>query len=209
MGNVYIAFEDEITEYVLRRLLKEYTPKATIIKSMPNRGSELKANIDNLNRLANFYPVILLTDSDDGCAPTTKALLLKGIKQNDNFIINIAYDEVEAWLMADRDNFATFLHIDVNLIPQPQISKRRGQHALIETDYGIKASFFLTHKIAPKSTSKEVQKKIAATGTRCKGAEYNSGLKPFIDIWNIEIAATNSDSLQRMIKRLIWLNNIL
>lgn len=206
MGNVYIAFEDKITEYVVRRLLKEYTPKAQVIKPMPSRGSELKAKVAVLNRLSASNPVILLADSDGDCPPTAKTDLLKGIDPNEGFIINIAYDEVEAWLMADRENFAAFMQVDVDLIPQSHLDRRGGHKALVETDYGMKASFYLTHKIAVKSVDSELKAKMAATGTRCKGPEYNSGLQPFIDIWNINIAAQNSDSLSRMIRRLVALN---
>lgn len=207
MGNVYIAFEDEVTQRVIQRLLRDYAPKASVIKQMPSRGSELKAKIKELNNLSAHAPVILLADADDKCAPAAKNDLLKGIEKNNDFIINIAYDEAETWLMADRKNFAAFMHVDVSLIPTPQMNKRGGRNALVETDYGVKSSFYLTHKIAPQSTSDEIKKSIAAQGKSCKGPEYNSGIKPFIDIWDVAVAAKNSDSLQRMIKRLKALNS--
>ena len=102
MRDVFIAGEDEATRAVIVRLIKDYAPNLHILRELPARGSQVKAKIPNFNELARTIPVILLTDlDDDPCGPIGKNNLLGTLVQEQDFVINIAVDEVEAWLMAD------------------------------------------------------------------------------------------------------------
>ena len=129
------------------------------------------------------------------------------MEKQDDFVVNIAVDEAEAWLMADRDNFAAFLGIDTEKMPASSPQKQGGMKACQEMCIPMKASYYLTHNLALQSSKDEIKAQIGSQGRRCKGKEYNTALVPFIEKeWDVEKARVNSDSLDRMIRRLIRLN---
>lgn len=204
MKGVYIVGEDPVTLAVINRILIVYAPDLQVIQPLPARGSEIKKKISSFNQLSQSTPVILLTDLDtDDCAPVLKNKLLEGMKQNTNFILNIAVDEAEAWLMADRENFSAFLAVNVADMPKSTPQKQGGRKALPEMSIPIKASYYLTHTLATQSEKEEIREQIAAVGKSCKGKEYNSALLPFIqNQWDISAAMENSDSLKRMVDRI-------
>lgn len=108
MIGVYIVGEDDVTRHVIYRILSYCgAGRFTVLMELPARGGEIKNKIPNFNQLAMKFPVILLTDLDaDNCAPELKRKLLGGLEQAENLVFNVAVDEAEAWLMADRDGFA-------------------------------------------------------------------------------------------------------
>ena len=200
---IYIVGEDVVTKAVILRLLS-HCDLHPDVEERPARGGEIKQKIPAFNALSRSYPVVLLTDLDAcDCAPKLKNQLLGGQTCNTNFIINIAVDEAEAWLMADRHNFASYFKIPLQSIPQAQPKKQGGRKALIEMDFPVKSSFLLTHSLALQSTDADVRQKVGRTDRNCKGREYNSSLLPFIrQHWDVDEARKNSDSLDRMIKRI-------
>lgn len=205
---MYIVGEDEVTKAIIRKVLKVYAPALEIQGELPARGSEIKHKIKNFNALASTTPVVLLTDLDtDNCAPLTKNKLLEDIEQQENFIINVAVDEAEAWLMADRVNFANYLGIDLEKMPASSPQKQGGFKACQEMNIPMKASYYLTHCLIMESSKTDLKEQVQAHGKRCKGREYNTAILPFIDSqWNLEQAMENSDSLRRMVDRLRRLN---
>ncbi len=206
MRDVYIAGEDEATKAVIIRLLKDYAPNLHVLRDLPARGSQVKAKIGNFNSLAKSYPVILLTDLDnEPCGPIGKTNLLGGLIQEKDFLINIAVDEVEAWLMADRDAFARYFGIPLGQMPVSVPQKMSGHKALPEIYVPLKSSWFFTHNLMHCSTNAEKKAQVAVSpkDKNCKGKEYNTAVVPFIqDVWNPEVARLASDSLNRMIVRL-------
>ena len=176
-----------------------------IMMEIPARGGEIKSKIPQCNKLAKEYPVIMLLDADDKCAPELKNKLLNGIQKEDNFILNICVDEAEAWLMADRKGFANYFGIPIDSLPEARPLKQGGRRALMEMDFPAKSSLMLTHQYAIKSSKDNVRKTIGVTDltAHCKGKEYNTTIIPFIkNNWDVGEACKNSDSLQRMIARL-------
>ena len=204
MKEVYLVGEDPVTRAIIYRILSQYAPDIQVKQELPARGSDIKGKIGSFNKLSQSTPVILLTDLDtDDCAPILKKRLLDGMEQNTNFILNIAVDEAEAWLMADREHFSSFLNVEVTDMPESARQKQGGRKALPEMSIPLKASYYLTHTLAPKSAKTEIREQIAAVGRSCKGKEYNSALLPFIQKqWDISAAITNSDSLKRMVERI-------
>lgn len=73
----------------------------------------------------------------------------------------------------------------------------------------MKSSFVLTHELIFKSNNPVLKQQIGVKEKgKTKGKEYNDAIVPFIkNVWNIEQAKTNSDSLQRMLRRLECLLN--
>lgn len=201
---VYISAEDPVTKTIILRVLDYCSSRFKVIKDVPARGGEIKNKIGALNALATSKPVILLTDLDaTSCAPLLKKELLDGITPSSDFLINIAIDEAEAWLMADRKGFAKYLKIEETAIPNSIMKKMGGMKAVREMDFQVKSSWQLTHVIASSSKDAELRAQIVAQGKATKGKEYNTAILPFIsNDWDIAEAMNNSDSLCRMINRL-------
>ena len=201
---VYISGEDLVTKTIIERILTYCSPRFKVFKEMPARGGQIKHKISELNRLSRSKPVILLTDLDvTQCPPMLKTSLLANQEQNDDFILNIAVDEAEAWLMADREGFAEYFGIPISEIPNAVPQKMGGRKPLTEMEFPCKSSWMFTHILISKSSKDELKRQIEAQGTATKGKEYNPAVVPFIkNAWSIDAAMPNSDSLTRMVKRL-------
>jgi len=206
MRDVFISGEDDATRAVIRRLVSDYNPKLHIIQSLPARGSEIKSKIPSFNELARQYPIILLTDlDDDPCAPIGKTNLLNGITQSSGFVINIACDEVEAWLMADTEGFANYFGIPLTEMPKFLPQKMQRRKPLSEISLNVKSSWHFTHQLAHLSTKSDVRAQVSVplNDKTCKGKEYNMAVVPFIEkVWKPETGRLVSDSLNRMINRI-------
>ena len=202
---VFISGEDAVTIAVIKRMLAYVSPKFVILNNIPARGGEVKKKVLESNELSKDFPVIMLVDLDVGCAPDLKSSLLQGKQQNKHFILNVSVDEAEAWLMADRLGFARYFGIDLNLMPVPQMQKQGGRVERIEMYFPMKSSLVLTHQLALKSRKKKIREKVGVANPQGpkKGKEYNDAVIPFVEeVWNIDSALPNSDSLQRMVRRL-------
>lgn len=202
---VFISGEDAVTLAVLKRMLAYVSPRFVILNNIPARGGEVKKRVLESNDLSEDFPVIMLLDLDDGCAPDLKTTLLQGQSQNNHFLLNISVDEAEAWLMADRQGFSKYFGIDINLMPIPQMQKQGGRVERMEMYFPMKSSLVLTHQLALKSRKKEIREKVGVADPKGpkKGKEYNDAVIPFVEnVWNIDAALPNSDSLQRMVRRL-------
>lgn len=205
MTEVFIVGEDPVTQEIIRRLVKEYAPHLSVKGTLPARGSEIKNKMESFNRLSQIFPVILLADMDtDDCAPLAKSNLAKGLSgQKERFVINIAADEAEAWLLADISGFAKYLEIKEKDMPVAYLQKFGGMKKRMEMDIPLKSSYFLTHILIQKSGNDALRAQIFAPGKSCKGPEYNSALLPFIRTkWNVENVRKNSYSLNGMIRRI-------
>jgi hypothetical protein len=200
---VYIVGEDPVTYAIIKRVIDYCSGEIQIIAELPARGGEIKNKIPEFNKLSSAFPVILLTDLDSNpCAPILKNQLITFVK-NDNFLINVAVDEAEAWLMADRKGFAEYFLIDIENLPKPISTRQGGRKALIEMDFPYKSSMYLTHELIKLSKNISLKEQFTPKVNASKGPEYNTGILPFIqNKWNINQAKINSDSLNRMITRI-------
>jgi len=199
---VYIVGEDDVTLAVIKRALAYCSDDFEIISSLPARGGQVKSKISEFNKLSETHPVVLLIDLDNNdCAPQLIKQLVKD--KNDDFIFNIAVDEAEAWLMADREGFASYFKIKINDMPSTHQTKQGGRKALTEMKFAYKSSMYLTHDLINKSKKSEYIQQLTPKKGAAKGPEYNSCILPFIqNSWNIDYARKNSDSLNRMIMRI-------
>lgn len=203
---VHIVGEDQVTSSVIKRILTHCSDDFEIIQfpeSYPRGGGgQIKNNIPKYNRLSETHPVVLLIDLDNnGCAPLLIKKLIKD--KNHDFIFNIAVDEAEAWLMADREGFATYFKIKMEDMPSSHQTKQGGRKTVTEMDFDYKSSWFFTHILIQKSENPEFIQQLAPKERASKGPEYNSCVLPFIETaWSVENARQNSDSLSRMISRI-------
>lgn len=200
---VYIVGEDPVTFAIIEKVLAFCSPDIEIITKLPARGGEVKCKISEFNKLSESFPVILLTDLDaTTCAPQLLAELLKESK-NENFIFNIAVDEAEAWLMADRKGFSKYFNIDIEDMPVAALTNQGGRKKLIEMKFAYKSSMYLTRELIKKMKKKEHRDQLTPKPGAAKGPEYNPCILPFInEYWDIQQAKENSDSLNRMVLRI-------
>ena len=208
MKDVYIAGEDDVTRAIIRRLVLDYAPGLSIKDALPARGGQLKSLIKNFIILSKDIPVILLEDKDtEDCAPLARQKLIGTDSQQEDFLINIAVDEGEAWLYADAKNLASYLKVPEEAIPGAALSNMGGPRARFEIATNQKTSRHLTKELILKSSDEELRQRIQSPDGRCKGKEYNPALLPFIErYWNPEIARQGSYSLHTTIERIQRLN---
>lgn len=204
--DVYIAGEDTATQKVIEKIIKYCSTKCNqqinVLQRLPARGGQIKSQILAYNAISATTPVILLLDLDEGCPPLLIDKLMKGRSKEKNFIFNIAVDEVEAWLMADREGFAGYFELDITAVPTATKIKMGGRKYQTELNFPIKPSLYLTKFIMPACRNPKLRQQLLPKKGATKGPEYNTVITPFIiDMWNIDNARIHSDSLNRMIDR--------
>lgn len=195
-----IVGEDPVTQAIIERLLADYRTDLNIVRRLPARGSEIKNLAPKYNLLNS--PVFLLTDLDAyHCPPSLIRDWFQDNVITDDLIFRIAQEEAETWLMADRQGFAKWLNVDVELIPEPQIIDRR--LGIMEIICPLKPSLFMMRNIASASPNQTLREYLTPVAGAKKGPGYNTAMLPFIkNVWDIENAAKNSYSLSKAIIRL-------
>lgn len=200
--DVYIVGEDDVTKTIIQKLINYCSEKYNIISSLPARGGRIKSMVGNFNLLSDQTPVILLTDLDTyDCAPILINTWFRDLTKNPNFLVRVAIDEAEAWLMADREGFSNYFKVPITRIPTSKSLLKR-KPVIREMDFPYKSSLYMMREIIPHTSKQDFKISLVAKDGISKGAEYNSSLVPFIDQWDIENAIENSYSLERTVNRL-------
>lgn len=187
---INLAVEDELSEVVLRTLIKQSKKNFHIGHIFRRSGyGYLKKNLLAFNSASKGTPFLLLTDLDRGeCAPS----LIKGWcshSLSQNFLFRVAVREVESWVLAHRSAFSEFFEIQEREVPT-------------NTDLIADPKVFIL-KAAQKSRKRAIREAIVriSDGTLGIGPGYNSYLSQFVlRYWKAERAIQHSDSLLRTIK---------
>jgi hypothetical protein len=106
----------------------------------------------------------------------------------------VAVREVEAWLLADRDQIARFLSVAVSRIPRSPDDLADPKRAVVDA--------------ARRSRARAIRDDIipAARSGRAVGPAYTARMTEFVMTeWRPEIAAGSSDSLARCLTRVLEL----
>ena len=143
-----------------------------------------------------FSGVLVLTDFRDAKEDCVPAALQKYIYNSlpdppDTFLCRFAVNELESWLMADREGLAKFMGIDVLRMPLQPEREEFPKKTLI--------------KLAHSSRRKEIREGLAPPPGHYApvGPEYASLMKEFIfGCWDIGVAMRNAPSLERCVRRL-------
>jgi len=106
-------------------------------------------------------------------------------------LFRVAVREVEAWLLADRVGIAKYLNLPLAKTPQHPEHEVDPKQSLIN----------LVRKCKKRRLVEEL---VPATGSSASvGPLYNTRMGDFVrDIWNIQRAVENSDSLSRAVNRI-------
>lgn len=185
--------EDDLSEYVLRRLLLERPVIYAIGPVFKRTGfGYLKKQTPAFNNLAKACPVLLLTDLDKRtCAPELMKDWLGRPKHND-FLFRIAVREVEAWLLAMDAGLGAFLGVR-------QDSTTSAPESLLDP----KAELLRIANASPRREKREALVRCGAGGQLRQGPAYNSTLADFVNqAWLPHIAEQKCQSLRRLTKAL-------
>lgn len=192
MRNVVLATEDELSEYVGEKLIKEANKKLNVTLRLRKGGfGYLKGKLPNLCGLSKTQPVILLTDLDNaGCPMKLIDAWFKGMEKPRDLLFRVVVREVESWVLADHKGFSDYFGIsqaklptDPDLLPDPKAQ-------LLKLIGGARREI------------KDVM--IAKKGALAiQGVGYNTILVDFIRTsWNCQRAAERSKSLNKAFIRI-------
>jgi hypothetical protein len=187
------AVEGIVDEAVVKRLILEAGGEPGPVFGK-NGKPHLKKRINGYNQAANRTPWIVLLDLDHefDCPPPMKSAWLP--RSSPNMCFRIAVREVEVWLLADRQRFASFFEIPLAAIPSNPESLEYPKEFVAN--------------LAGKSKSRAIKDDMLPRpgSGRSVGPGYPSRLIEFaFDIrkgWRPQQAASSSDSLKRCLNRL-------
>lgn len=180
-----LAVEDPLTESLFGKILASI-PTQYAVRTIYNAGGYgyLKTRVNGFNRAARGIPFLVGTDLDQyECPP---ALIDDWIHppKHHNLLIRVAVREAEAWVLADKDNFANFLGIRASLVPDDVEGLVDAKHELIQ--------------LAQRARSRELREDICPPhgSTRKVGPNYNPRLVSFVQQrWSPTVARTRAHSL--------------
>ncbi len=190
--------EDDLSEWILRRLLRERTIDYSVASVFKKGGfGYLKKQSNAFNNMAKSCPVLLLSDLDQRtCASELLEDWLRHPRHPD-FLLRVAVREVEAWLLASDKTLSKFLGLRRTLdIPNPELLADPKLELL---------------KFAAASTRRDIREALVrrdSGGNLRQGPAYNSTLSQFVNIhWAWEDAVSKCPSLSRMLKALSMLES--
>lgn len=187
---INIACEDVLSEAIALKILDGSNKFSIGTIYRRNGKTYLRQKVTGFNNASKGMPYFFLVDLDkDECAPKVISEWLGGQTKNKNFIFRIAVEEIESWLLADRQNFSSFVGIRKDLIP-------------LDSDLIPNPKEFLVNVIR-KSSKREIKTAIVpkTKSTALVGPNYNGKLIEFINTsWSLIEARLNSRSLEKTIK---------
>ena len=189
MSAIYLGVEDELSETIGESLLRHVLGNDISITRLRQNGSGyLKSKMADFRRMAHHGLVVVLTDLDNWeCAPSLRDQWIGNMQMPGKLIFRVAVREIEAWLLADRQNFANYLSIASARIPASVESIPDPKRVLL--NLARKASREIRRDILPTKGSASLQ-----------GLGYNERLCEFVaQNWSITNARENSPSLARAI----------
>lgn len=193
MTSIVVIGEDTLCCAIGEKLVNDFLPDWKQVNAPINtRGvTRLKANLPRYLKLARRGVFVLCIAGIDR-APCAPALVRKWLPRgvNDAFLLRFAVREAESWLLADRPNLSTFLHIPTNKIPTVPDELDDPKRTLLNA--------------VRKHSSKALQAELISSGKAiAPGPGYNDCLSAFVrGAWNPTDAAECSPSLRRTISRL-------
>lgn len=199
MGNnsflvpVNMLVEGATDEPVARRLLEHVGLVAGNVYGSHGKGLLLK-RLPAYNQAARFSPWFVMVDLDNDATCVSDALRIWLPNPEASMRLRVAVRSVEAWLMADRERLAAFLHVAPSRLPHDPDREINPKQTLVN--------------IARASTDGNVRRDFVPRqeGGARVGPLYANRLNEFtMKYWQPEAAAKRSESLRRCIASLFTL----
>lgn len=190
--HIALIVEDALSEAVARAVFSQIEKPYRVCNVLMWNKQRIQNTISNINKASRDFPYLVLTDqdTDQDCPPNQIDKWVRG-GVHPNLLYRFATMEVESWVMAHRECFAKFLSVSSKKIPRCPDAIPRPKECLIN--------------LARKSRKRRLREDLVpAPGATSKvGPDYNGRLCEFVQKhWRVEIAAQNSPSLSRTLKRL-------
>lgn len=152
----------------------------------------LKEKLQGFNKASEGTHYLVLVDLMDtklSCPPKVVALWLPN--RSSSMLFRIVVREVESWILADRENIASFLKISITRVPSRPEEIPDPKRALVNLARKSKSVRLRSALIPDKKSTAQV------------GKLYTSEMTRFIENrWEIESARRNAPSLDRCLKKL-------
>ena len=190
MATVTAALEGDSDVSVVRKLLAETGHDLAIVQGLRGK-SFLTANLKGYNNAAKFSPWLVVRDLDldAACAAELIGDLLPAPARK--MLFRVAVREIEAWLLADKENVASFLAVAKSRVPSEPDTLSDPKLTLVN----------LARRSRKKAIRQDMVPPSGWSGT--VGPAYVSRIGEFArDHWRPFEAAKNSDSLRRCLHRL-------
>ena len=187
---IYLAVEDELSEWVARRILKERQVEYAIGPVFRRGGfGYLKKNIGSFSNAAKGCPILLLTDLDKYSCPPELVTDWTAHPFHQNLLLRVAVREVESWLLGDGNGVSALLRLKKSVsIPNPENLSEPKEELL---------------RHALKCPTRQIRDALVwcddRTGKVYQGPDYNGTLGPFVmNQWDISSACSRCHSLNRV-----------
>ncbi len=191
MGIINLLVEGEIDEFVARKLVNVVGHQVGSCYGKKGSGY-IKNKIRDFNKSANnvFY-LVLIDFMDTGCKCPPEVISNWLPFKNDLMLFRVVVREIESWIMADRNNLAKFLQVNVEKIPQFPDNENDPKQKLINIARTSRSSNIISAIVPEQGSTAQV------------GKLYNSEISRFIyTFWDIYAARENSPSLDKCLKNL-------
>lgn len=185
---VTCATEGIVDESVARRLIRDAGAEPGPAHGKSGKPG-LRKHIVGYNHAAQYGPWIVLADLDldATCAPTMRSAWLS--TPSPYMCFRIAVRQIESWLLADRDNIASYLGVAASRVPIDVEALQNAKDTMVN--------------LARRSRRRDIREDMVprpASG-RPIGPVYTSRLIEFAEnVWMPQIAASRSESLYRAIR---------
>ena len=186
---VNAAVEGNVDEAVLARLLAETGARLGTVYGKGGKPSVLRG-LKAFDRAAEYAPwvVLLDLDHDASCAPEYR----KQLQATSRYMcLRLPVREVESWLLADRENLASFLRIRQSDVPRNPETLPSPKLAMGDLARGSRSRDVAADMVPRQASGRKV------------GPLYNARLMEFaLALWQPNQASAHSDSLGRAMRRI-------
>lgn len=177
--------EGDLDEAVVRRLIRHVGAEIGSVYGRKGKGY-IQEKIRSFNQAAHVMPWLVLVDLDNSptCAPTMRRIWLP--EPASNMCFRVAVREIEAWLLADREEAAAFLGVSPARIPSIPESENDPKRVIVD--------------LAARSRRRGIQDDMTPRpgSGRAVGPAYDDRLVEFVEKhWRPDVAAEAADSLRR------------
>jgi hypothetical protein len=181
------AVEGILDEAVLRRLVESVGAEMGYVNPVGGK-QQLDRRLSGYNEAVKYSPWCVLRDFDTDAACPAELIVRLLPEPAPTMCFRIVVRAVEAWLMADRQQMATFLSVSRSRIPVSPEDARDPKETLVN--------------VARRSNKTAVRDSMVPRpgSGRSVGTGYTSLMIEYIrSRWRPEVAAESSESLRRCI----------
>jgi hypothetical protein len=191
MATIHTLVEGLMDEAVAAKLIKAAGHVPGTCYGLRGCGY-IKKKVRSYNRSAKsiyYLTLIDLMDTGETCAPDVVSGWVP--EREPKMIVRIVTQELESWLLADREGIARFLKIDLLKVPATPERLADPKHELI--------------RLARRSRNKSVREAIVPepNSIATVGKLYTSEMIRFVSTqWDAQKASLNAPSLKKCLLRL-------